>query len=578
LVTLVLLVILVLAVASPSSPAAIFVPMDRRAVGDALEEIASLLELKGENPFRVRAFANGARVVSGLADFDDRAARGTLMEVKGIGQGLATEIEALLRRGASPMLEALRREVPEGLREIATVPGLGPKKAHALYELGIQSLAELEYACRQGRLAGLKGFGAKTQEKVLAALAARKRNAGLLRRDEVKALEALADAAARKVGGRAIACGAYRRGEILDGFIQFVVTGPDRMRTADAVMDSSMRMGNGARIGIDSVCPEEVAWQLILSTGPEEHIKFLVQLLRDAGIAPEGPHAFPDEEAVYRRVGLPFIPPELRGDGSEIEVARAGKLPPLLERSALRGCVHAHTTWSDGSGTVAEMLDAAAAAGLSWVGLSDHSPTASYAGGLTAERLALQQAEIAAEAAKRPALAVFKGTECDILGDGGLDYPPSVLDGFDFVVASVHSRFTMPREEMTARVIRAIEDPHTTVLGHPTGRLLLGRDGYALDVPGVLRACAREGVAVELNAHPARLDLDPEWMPLVKELGVVVSIGPDAHEPAGFGDLDHGVAVARRASLPPEKVLNTRDAAGARVFFRARRRRAGGRP
>jgi DNA polymerase (family 10) len=306
---------------------------------------------------------------------------------------------------------------------------------------------------------------------------------------------------------------------------------------------------------------------LLAGTGPQEHAKALGAIRRPS----KGPMYWADEESYYRDLGLPFIPPELRGDGSEIGAARAGSLPRILERAAVRGCVHAHTTWSDGSGTVGEMLDAALGAGLSWFGLSDHSPTASYAGGLTVERLRMQQEEIDEEAAKRPGLAVLKGTESDILADGSLDYPREVLDRFDFVVASVHSQFTMDRDAMTARVIAAVEDPATSVLGHPTGRLLLGRKGFDLDVPAVLRACAREGVAVELNAHPARLDLDPQWMPLVKELGVTVSIGPDAHEPAGLEDLDHGVAVARRAALPPDRILNTRDAASARAFLRKRR-------
>jgi DNA polymerase (family 10) len=576
------------------------VPMDRRAVGDALEEIASLLELKGENPFRVRAFANGARLVAGLADFEERLARGTLLEVKGIGRGLATEIEALVRRGASPMLDALRREVPEGLREIATVPGLGPKKAAALREgLGIQSLAELEYAARQGRLKDLKGFGERTQEKVLASIAAMKRHAGMLRRDEVKALEAMADGAARRSGGRAFAAGAHRRGEILSEGLVLVVAARDPRAALAAVLaalpveedrtpaewraagvtGARVLLARGIAAHVEAGTTTELGWMLVAHTGPPEHMRALFGSIEGSSLLMQHPEGFRDEAALYRALDLPFIPPELRGDGGEIAAARAGRLPRLLERAEVRGCVHSHTTWSDGSGTVAEMLDAAAAAGLAWVGISDHSPTASYAGGLSPERLAGQQAEIAAEAAKRPALTVFKGTECDILGDGALDYPASILDGFDFLVASVHSRFTMPEPEMTARVIRAVEDPHTTVLGHPTGRLLLGRDGYAVDVPEVLRACAREGVAVELNAHPARLDLDPKWMPLVKELGVTVSIGPDAHEPAGFGDLDHGVAVARRAALPPSQVLNTRDAAGARAFFAERRRRGGaGRP
>ncbi|HEU4394803.1 MAG TPA: helix-hairpin-helix domain-containing protein [Planctomycetota bacterium] len=565
-------------------------PLDRRAAAEALEEIAALMELKGENPFRVRAFANGARVIVGLADFEDRLAQGTLTEVKGIGQGIATEVVALARVGASPMLDALRREVPEGLRAIASVPGLGPKKARALHDdLGIRSLAELEYACRENRLKTLKGFGAKTQEKVLEALRSIARRAGLLRRDDVRVMESMADAAARKAGGRAFACGAYRRGEILAEGLDLVVAADDPDAALDAALaalpvqevlarakdgTARLRMRNGAEARVVAVPEGALGAALAAATGPEGHLRALGDLRRSTqkGASP-GPRSWPDEAAFYADIGLPWIPPEQRGDGSEIEAARAGRLPRILERSEVLGALHAHTTWSDGSGTVAEMLDAAAAAGLAWIGISDHSPTAAYAGGLPAERLVLQQREIDAEAAKRPNLAVFKGTECDILGDGALDYPEAILARFDFVVASVHSRFTMPEAEQTARVLRAVADPHTTVLGHPTGRLLLGRDGYAVDIPEVLRACAQHGVAVELNAHPARLDLDPKWMPLVKELGVTVSIGPDAHEPAGFDDLDHGVAVARRCGLAPGQVLNARDAAGAREYLAARRRR-----
>ncbi len=563
----------------PPSPSAILRAMDRRAVGDALEEIAGLMELKGENPFRCRAFANGARVVAGLADFEDRVAHGTLTEVKGIGQGLATEIEALVRRGASPMLEDLRREVPEGLRALATVPGLGPKKARALHDdVGIKSLAELEYACRENRLKSLKGFGEKTQAKILESLAARKRHEGKIRRDDARAMEGIADGAARALGGRAFAVGGYRRGETLSDGLDLVVCAPGWNTAMEAVLAAlpveevlhreekaaSARLRIGVEVRVLAGPPGVLGMLLLAGTGPEGHAKALGALRRPS----KGPVYWADEESFYRDLGLPFIPPELRGDGSEVEAAKAGRLPRILERAGVRGCVHAHTTWSDGSGTTAEMLDAAIGAGLSWFGLSDHSPTASYAGGLTVDRLRQQQAEIDAEAAKRPGLTVFKGTESDILADGSLDYPREVLDRFDFVVASVHSQFGMPRDAMTARVIAAVEDPATSVLGHPTGRLLLGRKGFDLDVPAVLCACAREGVAVELNAHPARLDLDPEWMPLVKELGVMVSIGPDAHEPAGLDGLEHGVAVARRAALRTERLLYTLDAAGARAFLR----------
>ena len=562
-------------------------PLERRDAADALDEIAELLELRGDNPFRVRAFAGGARTVKGLADFDERLAAGTLTEVKGIGKGLAAELAAMAATGTSPLLEELRAAVPEGLIALRRVPGIGPKKARTLYEeVGIRSLAELEYACVENRLKGLKGFGGKTQEKVLEALRAMKRHAGKLRRDDVKGMEVLADGAARKVGGRAFACGAYRRGETLADGLDLVVAPPAPAAALEAVLAAlpveevtarerggvaRARLSVGGEARITSGPINALGLLLVAATGPAEHVRELGRI-RSEGKRKGEAIACPDEESFYADIGVPFIPPERRFDGGEIGAARSGAVEILVDRSSILGCLHAHTTWSDGSGSVAEMLDAARGAGLSWFGLSDHSPTASYAGGLTVERLRAQQAEIDREAAKRPGLVVLKGTESDILADGSLDYPDDVLAGFDFVVASVHSLFTMPREEMTRRVIAAVRNPYTSVLGHPTGRLLLGRAGFALDVPAVLRACAEEGVAVELNAHPARLDLDPEWMPLVVELGVTVSIGPDAHEPEGLGDLEHGVAVARRAGLPPALVLNTRDAAGARAFFEGRRR------
>ncbi len=565
--------------------------MDRRGIADGLEEIAALLELRGENPFRVRAFANGARAVRGLADFDDRLAAGSLTEVKGIGKGLAAEVEAMARTGRSPLLDELSAAVPPGLRELARIPGLGPTKARALHDgEGIRSLAELEYACRENRLARMKGFGAKSQEKFLAALASMRRNAGRLRRDEARALERLAAGAAAATGGIAIACGALRRGEVLCDGLDLVVCAADPGAAVAAVLaalpveevlardargTARARLASGAEVRIAAGRPPGLGVLLLSATGPGAHVRALAARAADRGAADPTAGAWATEEEVYGGLALPFIAAELRADGAEIDEAAAGALPRLLERADLRGAVHAHTTWSDGSGSVAEMLDASAAAGLEWIGLSDHSRAAAYAGGLTPDRVVDQQREIDAEAARRPALRVFKGTECDILGDGALDYGPATLALFDFLVASVHSRFQMPREEMTARVIRAVENPYTTVLGHPTGRLLLGRDGYALDVPEVLRACARHGVAVELNSHPARLDLDPAWMPLVRELGVTVSLGPDAHEPEGFGVLEHGVAVARRARLPVDRILNVRDADGAAAFFRERRRRGG---
>ena len=566
-------------------------PVNRRAIADALDSIAALMELRGDNPFRVRAFANGARTVKGLADFDERFAAGTLLEVKGIGKGLLTEIDALAATGNSPLLDELEAAVPAGLREIARVAGLGPKKARTLHDdEGIRSLAELEYACRENRLSSLKGFGEKTQRKIRESLAAMRGREGMLRRDDVRALETLAADALGAAGGRAVACGAYRRGETLARGLDLVVTGKSPEKALGLALEAlpveelparddrgtaRARLLGGAEARITAVPPGAFGLALVAATGPEGHARALGRLRAERTGGKQEPLSWPDEEALYRDLGLPYLPPEARFEDTDLDALRRDGPPRLLERGEVLGAVHAHTTWSDGSGSVAEMLDAARAAGLRWIGMTDHSPTASYAGGLSPERVVEQQEELDREAAARPDLVVFKGTECDILGDGSLDYGEETLRRFDFLVASVHSLFGKPRDEQTRRVLRAVGNPHTTVLGHPTGRLLLGRKGYDLDIPEVLRACARHGVAVELNAHPARLDLDLEWMPLVRELGVAVSIGPDAHETEGFGDLDHGTAVARRAGLPPEQVLNTRDADGARAFFRERRRKAG---
>ncbi|MHC4820135.1 MAG: helix-hairpin-helix domain-containing protein [Planctomycetota bacterium] len=562
-------------------------PLERKVAADALDTIASLLELKGSNPFRIRAFSNGARVVRKLADFEDRLEAGTLTEIKGIGKGLVAELESLRDTGSSPMLAELEEVVPAGMREIARVPGLGPKKVRTLHdEHGITSLGELEYACRENRLVGLKGFGAKTQEKILESLARMQRNAGRLRRDEIEALATMARRAAG-ADGRVEVAGPHRRGALISESLDLIVSGGDPESVAAAVVDALPleereeagrgvtrgRLSSGAGFQVTAVPAGALGLALVAATGPEDHVHALGRL-RAAGEDGE-PRVIdaPDEESVYADLGLPFIPPEIR-DG-DLDAVREGGLPAILEPDAVLGAVHAHTTYSDGSGSVAEMLDAAREAGLTWVGISDHSPTAAYAGGVQPDRLVQQHAELDAEGAKRDDLVVFKGTESDILGDGSLDYDDDVLATLDFVVASVHSQFTMSEEDMTERVIRAVENPYTTVLGHPTGRLLLGRDGYRLDMPAVLRTCAEHGVAMELNSHPARLDLDPEWIPLALELGVMISLGPDAHDTAGFRVMEHGVTVARAARIPPDRILNTRDAEGALEFFRERRVRGG---
>jgi DNA polymerase (family 10) len=367
-------------------------PLDRGAAADALDEIAELLELRGENPFRVRAFANGARLVRGLGDFDARLAAGTLTEVKGIGKGLVGELEAMAASGTSPLLEELRAAVPAGLIEIRRVPGLGPKKARTLYEeLAVHSLADLEKACREDRLRTLKGFGAKTQEKVLEALEAIRGNAGMLRRDEAQAHAGRMEGAVRAAGGSLLIAGAFRRGETLCDGLDLVLVAEDPGRALQEAFGILPPPGSETRgfllqrdrpsfiqrdgpreTRVWPTAPGNAAATLWRATGPAGHV--------DAGMARtkgnegmSGLDGASDEAGLYEAIGSSYIPPELRGDGSEFALAARGALPVLLERSAIRGAVHSHTNWSDGSGTVAEMFDAALATGLSWLGNSDHS-------------------------------------------------------------------------------------------------------------------------------------------------------------------------------------------------------------
>lgn len=557
--------------------------MDRRAARQVFEQIAASLALKGDNPFRIRAFENAARVVAEFpGDLDEAVRTGTLAQAEGIGKVSLEIARELVTTGRSGFLDELREKVPPGLLEMLHIPGLGVAKVRLIHnELHVDTLAELEAAAGDGRLAALPRFGTKTAEKVRKGIAylRRSREFSLLHHARSEA-EALCRALASQPGvERVEIAGSVRRcREIIRDVDVVVRHAPDArdalVRRLGATAGVTEFVGNAGMVTLrfDSGLVADVvlatsddfglAW--VRATGSAEHVRQLETRLHGAG-------PFPDEASVYRAAELPWIPPELREATGELEAAAAGTLPKLVEPGDLRGFLHCHTNYSDGSTTVAQWADACREAGYGWIGITDHSGSAAYAGGLKASDVPRQHAEIDAVNAGLDDFRVLKGVEADILADGTLDYGPDVLDRFDFVIGSIHSRFGMSGEDMTARVLRAMDDPRMTILGHPTGRLLLSRDPYPLDMERVLARAALRGVAVELNADPHRLDLDWHAARRAREQGVTISIGADAHSVAGMANVAVGIGVARKGWLEAQHVLNTRDAAGLLAFARARR-------
>ncbi|HET9134812.1 MAG TPA: DNA polymerase/3'-5' exonuclease PolX [Gemmatimonadales bacterium] len=568
--------------------------LDRTGVAHELDRIAAYLELKGENPFRVRAFRAAAKTVEGFpVELDVALADGSLAEAKGIGPAILQVIRELAETGRADLLEELREEVPPGLVEMLGISGLGVAKIRTIHEtLGIETLPELEVAARDGRLAALPRFGERTAQNILQGIAFL-RQASQWRlahhaRDEARAI---AEAFAAVPHVLAVhPAGEVRRGcEVVQDLVFVVVadvppsevlaalastTGVSEIAGGDE-RRATLRLAGGTTVQVMVTPPMNLGAVLVQATGSDAHLAALAAHARAKGFTLAGTAlwegsrfvATPTEEALYAALGLPWIPPELREDGSEVGVP----VPPLVTRADLRGFLHCHTTYSDGTNSVADLARACQAAGYGWVGITDHSRAAAYAGGLTVDDLRRQWDEIDAFNAGHEGIRVLKGIESDILADGALDYPDDVLAGFDFIIGSVHSRFNLGEAEMTARFLRAIENPYLTMLGHPTGRLLLQREAYAVDLDAVFEAAGRAGVAIEINADPHRLDLDWRVLRRARSAGVMISIGADAHAIPGLANVDFGVAIARKGGLGPEAILNARDAEGFLAFARARR-------
>ncbi len=579
--------------------------IDRGEVADALDEIGLLLELLGENPFKTRAYGNAARLVRGLdLSLPDLIARGELGKQKGIGPALVEKITTFVTTGSLPYLDELRAQVPAGMLDWLKIPGLGPKKARAIHlALGISTLDELEHAAKDGKLHDLPGFGETTEQKILAGTARVREQADRFLRpvilDEGRRL--LLRLKAVPGVERAELAGSGRRGAETSKDIDLVTTARDAEIVMDAFVSDpgvveivgrgptkcSVRLAAGPNADLRAVPAASFPAALLYFTGSKAHnialrarAQAMGMKLNEYALVKESEGtAVPcaDEAAIYRALGLPFIPPELREDLGEIEAAERGELPRLVELGDLRGILHCHSNWSDGTNSIEEMALAARKLRMSYLGLCDHSRAAAYAGGMSIERVKEQHREIDALNDKLGgAIQVLKGIEVDILADGTLDFPDDILKTFDLVVASVHSRFNLSQAEQTERMIRAVSSPYVDILGHPTGRLLLKREPYPLDLFAVIDAAAAAGVAIEINAHPHRLDLDPAGLRHGLPLGLKTSINPDAHQTSGLADIAYGIDVARRGWCTAADVLNTRSLPELLLWLRRRREAAGG--
>jgi DNA polymerase (family 10) len=568
--------------------------MTKDDVADALDEIGTLLALKGENAFRCNAYHTAARAIRQLDDdLGAVVAANRLGEVRGIGEAIQQKVTTLVTTGSLPYLVTLRETIPAGLIEMMRLPGLGPKKIKVLHdELGIDTIANLHARCESGEVAKLKGFGEKTQQKILEGIAFLGTVGNRTRIDLALPLGLALLEEVRKLPGvvRCELCGSLRRRKetvadidilassantapIMDAFVelpqvtQVVAKGP----TKSSVVATTHVEGEKVVIQADLrvVSEEQFPFALLYFTGSKEHNIRLRQRAIDRGwglneyaLGNDRTHVpCKDEADIFAALGLEYVPPELREDTGEIEAAEKKQLPSLVEVGDIRGVFHNHTTYSDGGATLEEMALAAQKLGFGYFGVGDHSQSLTVARGMPPAIVKKQWAEIDALNKRLRGIRILKGVECDILADGTLDYDDDLLSGFDYVVGSVHTLFGMPEPEMTARVCRALAHPRLTMLGHSTGRLLLKREGYKINLDAVLKAAAEQGKMIEINAQPMRLDLDWVYVKRAKALGIPIVINPDAHSPAELAYYQFGVNVARRGWLTRDDVFNTRSLA-----------------
>jgi len=560
-------------------------------------EMATLLEVQNESRFRVRAYQRAAQTLEALSEgIETIAVRGDTQKLPGVGRDLASRIDEYLRTGRIGQLEALRGGLPPSFLGLLEIRGLGPRTAKLLHErLGVDSVERLEALCRSKEILGVAGIREKTCENILKGIAQWK--AGRIRTPltRARAIAGQLAAALRAHGGveRLEIAGSIRRVCETVKDVDLLVTSTEPARVIETLCAlpsvtevlgrgdtrASVRHQDGLQVDLRVVAPESFGAALQYFTGSKEHNVRVREIAVRRGLRVSEYGVFDEatgariagatEEEVYAAVGLPYVPPELRENGGEIEAAREGRLPALVTTQAIRGDLHAHTEWSDGHHPLERLVEAAEARGYEYIIVSDHSQSTAIAGGLTVDRLRAQLAAIRA-LQPRYRIRILTGSECDILPDGTMDFPDEVLGELDVVVGSVHSRFRQSREEMTARIVRALANPHVDILGHPTGRLIGSREPYDVDLEAVFAAARAHGKAIEINSSPDRLDLHDTQARRAAELGILLAISTDTHYLSELGHMDLGVGVARRAWLGPAQVLNTRPLADLLAWTRDR--------
>ncbi len=559
-------------------------PIQNGEIASMFNQAAELLEIKGDNPFRIRAYRRAARTIETLPT--SAAAMLTagedLSELPGVGKDLAGKIADIIKRGKFDLLQKLRREMPSGLAELLAIPGMGPKRVKLLFDrLGVRSLDDLRRAAKKGRLQELRGFGAKLEQSILAALGKHETAKRFKLPFAEAEARALIDWLERGKGcGRVVVAGSCRRRKDTVGDLDILATAQDGAAVGDqlAAYENTAKLlargptrttvvlRSGLQVDLRVVAEESYGAALMYFTGSKAHNIALRNIanahgwkLSEYGLFDgERRIAGASEKETYRKLGLAFVPPELREDRGEVALAQKNAVPKLVSLSDIRGDLHVHSDWSDGAASIADMAEAARARGYGYLALTDHSRRVTVAHGLTPERLLRQIDEIDDLNAKLRGFRILKGVEVDILVDGGLDLPDKILSRLDVVVASIHYKFDLSRDQQTERLIQAITNPHVSIIGHPTGRLIGEREAYDIDMEKVLRAALARNCFMEINAQPDRLDLDDAHAHMAKSIGVKIAISTDAHSAFDLESMRFGVDQARRGWLESADVINTR--------------------
>ncbi|MFP4198642.1 MAG: DNA polymerase/3'-5' exonuclease PolX [Halanaerobium sp.] len=575
--------------------------MNNKEIAKILAEFADLMAIKGENDFKIRAYTNAARKIENYtAAISELAAEDKLKDIKGIGSGIAESIKELLQDGIIEEMEAIKAELPPGVIEMTDIQGLGPKTAHRFYyELEIEDLISLEQALKEGQIQKLKGFGKKSEEKLLKALKNHEKYVDKIilaraLKTARKIIETIKAEIEPELFDEIEICGSSRRAKELTGDLDILIATaePERLSkklknlnfTAEVIgagdTKVSIRTDQGVQTDFRLVSREEFPSALHYFTGSQAHNVRMRQLAKDHNLKLSEYGLFRDdgskekiesEADIFKILGLDYIIPELREDQGEIEAAQKGELPQSIQLQDIKGDLHLHSRYSDGAFTIKEMAEAAKKRGYQYIAVTDHSRSLTVASGMSTAELKEQLQEIDQLNQEISDFRIFKGVEVDILKNGELDFEDELLDQLDFVIASVHSHFNLEKAEMTERIIKAVKNPHVNLIGHPRGRMLAGREAYAVDLEKVIKAAAAANTALEINASPQRLDLDAEWARKVKQAGGKISINTDAHHYREYSDMELGVATARRGWLEKEDVINTLSAEELSEFFKIKK-------